>query len=73
MSRYLATNSAAFTLCVKKEWDLLLWPHYLGEGLHKIIDLPQTCWGNMWILTHPELSKVARIKTFMSWMSENVG
>jgi DNA-binding transcriptional LysR family regulator len=68
---YCDKFSGLYAMC-KEGMGLAALPHYLGGDLHKIIDLPQSCWGNMWILTHPELRKVARIKIFMSWMSDNV-
>lgn len=72
---YCDKFSGLYVMC-KEGMGLAALPHYLGDysgsGLHKIIDIPESCWGNMWILTHPDLRKAARIKTFMSWMNENI-
>lgn len=68
---YCDKFSGLYVMC-KEGMGLAALPHYLADGLHKVIDIPQSCWGNMWILTHPELRKVTRIKTFMHWMSANI-
>lgn len=46
-------------------------PHYVGDpdpDLVKVMDLPGKFHRNIWILTHPDLRRTARIKAFMKFM-----
>ncbi len=48
-------------------------PHYVGlsdEDMYEIMELPEYCHRNVWILTHPDLRNTARVKTFMQFMYE---
>ncbi|GAB6904782.1 LysR family transcriptional regulator [Desulfosarcina cetonica] len=48
-------------------------PHYVGdtdERLVAVMDLPENCYHDIWILTHPDLRHTARVKAFMQFMFE---
>ncbi|BBO90365.1 hypothetical protein DSCOOX_35450 [Desulfosarcina ovata subsp. ovata] len=34
------------------------------------MDLPENCYHDIWILTHPDLRHTARVKAFMQFMYE---
>jgi DNA-binding transcriptional LysR family regulator len=45
-------------------------PHYVGlsdENMVEILELPEDCHRNVWILTHPDLRNTARVKAFMQF------
>jgi DNA-binding transcriptional LysR family regulator len=46
-------------------------PHYICENddnMVEIMELPDDCHREVWILTHPDLRNTARIRTFMQFM-----
>ena len=50
-------------------------PHYVGlsdENMVEILELPEDCHRNVWILTHPDLRNTARVRAFMQFMYQNV-
>jgi DNA-binding transcriptional LysR family regulator len=50
-------------------------PHYVGqsdENMVEILELPEDCHRNVWILTHPDLRNTARVKAFMQFMHQSV-
>ena len=50
-------------------------PHYVGqsdEQMVQIMELPDHCHRNIWILTHPDLKNTARVKAFMQFMYQQV-
>ena len=50
-------------------------PHYVGESdahLVEIMELPEDCHRNVWILTHPDLRNTARVRAFMQFMYQNM-
>lgn len=47
-------------------------PTYLGKGLVKIADAPESTFTDLWLLTHPELRKSARIRAVLDWMAREV-
>lgn len=51
-------------------------PHYVGqsdENMVEILELPEDCHRNVWILTHPDLRNTARVRAFMQFMYKGVG
>ena len=49
-------------------------PHYVGLSdplMVEIMELPEYCHRNVWILTHPDLRNTARIKAFMRFMYQS--
>ena len=49
-------------------------PHYVGqsdENMVEILELPEDCHRNVWILTHPDLRNTARVKAFMQFMYQS--
>lgn len=50
-------------------------PHYVGdsdEQMVRLMELPEDCHRNVWILTHPDLRNTARVKAFMQFMYQCV-
>lgn len=50
-------------------------PHYVGDPddtMHKLMELPKGCHHEIWILTHPDLRHTARVKTFMTFMHQEI-
>lgn len=47
-------------------------PTYLGSGLVKIADAPESTYTDLWLLTHPELRKSARIRAVLDWLARVV-
>ncbi|MGA7278974.1 MAG: LysR family transcriptional regulator [Desulfocapsaceae bacterium] len=50
-------------------------PHYVGQSddqMVEIMELPDDCHRNVWILTHPDLRNTARVKAFMQFMYQSV-
>ncbi len=50
-------------------------PHYVGQSdknMVEILELPEDCHRNVWILTHPDLRNTARVKAFMQFMYQQV-
>ncbi|RVU35876.1 LysR family transcriptional regulator [Hwanghaeella grinnelliae] len=47
-------------------------PHYLGEGLVRIESAPESTFTDVWLLTHPELRKSARVRAVLDWMAREV-
>lgn len=47
-------------------------PSYLGDGLIKVADAPESTFTDLWLLTHPELRKSARIRAVLDWMARVV-
>ncbi len=47
-------------------------PTYLGDGLVKITAAPENTYTDLWLLTHPELRKSARIRAVLDWMARAV-
>ncbi|WP_425406719.1 LysR family transcriptional regulator [Hwanghaeella sp.] len=47
-------------------------PTYLGEGLVRIADAPENTFTDLWLLTHPELRKSARVRAVLDWMARVV-
>ncbi len=50
-------------------------PHYVGQSdgqMVEIMELPEHCHRNVWILTHPDLRDTARVKAFMQFMYQQV-
>ena len=50
-------------------------PHYVGQSdgqMVEIMELPEHCHRNVWILTHPDLRNTARVKAFMQFMYQQV-
>ena len=47
-------------------------PSYLGEGLVPIESAPENTFTDLWLLTHPELRKSARIRAVLDWMAREV-
>ena len=47
-------------------------PTYLGAGLVKLADAPESTFTDLWLLTHPELRKSARIRAVLDWMAQVV-
>lgn len=48
-------------------------PHYVCDGdenMVEIMELPEDCHRDVWILTHPDLRHTARIRSFMRFMYE---
>ena len=46
-------------------------PHYVGDpdpDMIKVMELPKSCYHDIWILTHPDLRQTARVKAFMQFM-----
>lgn len=46
-------------------------PNYVGdpdESMVKVMELPEGCHHEVWILTHPDLRNTARVKAFMQFM-----
>ncbi len=46
-------------------------PHYVGQSdknMVEILELPEDCHRNVWILTHPDLRNTARVRAFMQFM-----
>lgn len=57
----------------KQGLGLTVIPHYIAEGdpeMIRVMELPPECSHQIWILTHPDLRFVARIRTFMQFMYE---
>ncbi|WP_155311434.1 hypothetical protein [Desulfosarcina ovata] len=47
--------------------------HHVGDTddrLVAVMDLPENCYHDIWILTHPDLRHTARVKAFMQFMYE---
>lgn len=50
-------------------------PHYVGQSdgqMVEIMELPDDCHRNVWILTHPDLRNTARVRAFMQFMHQQV-
>ncbi|NNK93923.1 MAG: LysR family transcriptional regulator [Desulfobacterales bacterium] len=50
-------------------------PHYVGQSdgqMVEIMELPDDCHRNVWILTHPDLRNTARVKAFMQFIYQQV-
>ena len=47
-------------------------PCYLGEGLVRVADAPESTMTDLWLLTHPELRKSARVRAVLDWMASVV-
>lgn len=50
-------------------------PHYVGQSddqMVEIMELPDDCHRNVWILTHPDLRNTARVKAFMQFIYRQV-
>lgn len=50
-------------------------PHYVGqsdENMLEILELPDDCHRNVWILTHPDLRNTARVRAFMQFMYQSI-
>lgn len=47
-------------------------PTYLGDGLVKIADAPENTFTDLWLLTHPELRKSARIRAVLDWLARAI-
>jgi DNA-binding transcriptional LysR family regulator len=57
----------------KQDLGITMLPHYLGDAdstLVEIMQLPDGCHHEVWILTHPDLRHTARVKAFMQFMHE---
>jgi len=69
----VATSDKLSTLFKFAQQDLGIaaLPHYVGlsdGNMHEIMELPEYCHRNVWILTHPDLRNTARVKAFMQFM-----
>jgi len=47
-------------------------PSYLGEGLVRIDSAPENTFTDLWLLTHPELRKSAKVRAVLDWMARVV-
>jgi DNA-binding transcriptional LysR family regulator len=47
-------------------------PTYLGNGLVRIDSAPENTFTDLWLLTHPELRKSARVRAVLDWMARVV-
>ena len=50
-------------------------PHYVGQSdsqMVEIMELPEDCHRNVWILTHPDLRNTARVRAFMQFMYQQL-
>jgi DNA-binding transcriptional LysR family regulator len=73
--RVVATVSSAVVMLAMVEQGLgvAALPCYLaagGRGVERLMLLDEGLWGELWLLTHPELSRTARVRAFLDHASD---
>lgn len=72
--RVVATVSSAVVMLAMVEQGLGIaaLPCYLaahGHGVERLMLLDEPLWGELWLLTHPDLSRTARVRAFLDHAS----
>jgi DNA-binding transcriptional LysR family regulator len=63
-----ASSAVVMKAMVEQGLGLAALPCYLADpapALKRVLLLDRTLWGELWLLTHPDLSRVARIRAFL--------
>jgi DNA-binding transcriptional LysR family regulator len=72
---YRANTLLAMTEAVKSGLGIAALPCFLGDnsgGLRRIYGPVDELAGSLWLLTHPDLRRVARVRVFFDFMAEQI-